>query len=320
MLLGTYRPRLLLLTTPNYTYNQRFTRPGVFSSTGIPDPTKRTNRVFRHPDHKFEWTEEEWVSWCTVAAEAHGYSVDCGGLGKCVEKDEWDRDELVGFASQTALFRRKSNAPTSEPPAYFPAAGTGNAHTLLARHLHEPHPSSGMQRPAAEILEGLKRELVSANVDHLTVSEFWSSHAVSILCGGNIVALLDSIHSDPSNDWEFDTSNKKPTDTIWEVVVRNKSFVPEERPSLWGDDDEWVDQKRHSEPIDHEDEQEEQVWTDAAPQSSEHFVAAAAAGWGEDTSAWRTDEAGLSSPRPSSWGGVDTGWHGHEESASSAWR
>lgn len=49
---GKYRPRIVLITTPNYCFNDNFgqdlrTRPG------FPDPTQRTHRVFRHGDHKF---------------------------------------------------------------------------------------------------------------------------------------------------------------------------------------------------------------------------------------------------------------------------
>ena len=48
IILGHYRPRLLLLTTPNYAYNQRFSPPGKYSRKGHPDPTGRTSRVFRY--------------------------------------------------------------------------------------------------------------------------------------------------------------------------------------------------------------------------------------------------------------------------------
>ncbi|KZT39154.1 hypothetical protein SISSUDRAFT_970946, partial [Sistotremastrum suecicum HHB10207 ss-3] len=189
ILLGYYRPRLLLLTTPNYTYNQRFTPPHLPSPSGIPDPTKRTNRMFRHPDHKFEWTEEEWRDWCTSSAKEWGYEVDVGGVGKCVEVDEWGRDEHIGYASQTALFRL-----TSSPPPFTPPSRPNHSHTLLAHHIHTPHPSSRNPRPAQEILEGVRKQMKLWNVAEMTVQEVWAQHEISILCGGNVVALLDAIH------------------------------------------------------------------------------------------------------------------------------
>lgn len=43
MLLGVYHPRRLLLTTPSYTFNARFTPPDIIERSGYPDPTGRTN-------------------------------------------------------------------------------------------------------------------------------------------------------------------------------------------------------------------------------------------------------------------------------------
>ncbi|KZS92462.1 hypothetical protein SISNIDRAFT_442254 [Sistotremastrum niveocremeum HHB9708] len=189
ILLGHYRPRLLLLTTPNYTYNQRFTPPHLPSPSGIPDPTHRTDRMFRHPDHKFEWTEEEWRDWCVGAAERWGYEVEIGGVGKCVEVDEWGRDESIGYASQTALFRLTS---------------------LLAHHIHTPHPSSRNPHPAEEILEGVRRQMKLWNVAEMTVQEVWAQHEISILCGGDVVALLDAIHNS-SNSSNSCSSSSDPS-------------------------------------------------------------------------------------------------------------
>ncbi|PWN51999.1 hypothetical protein IE53DRAFT_25937 [Violaceomyces palustris] len=80
-LLGKYRPRLFLITTPNYSFNAHFgselsTRPGY------PDPTGRTERVFRHADHKFEWTPAEFKQWCEEVADDYGYEVTIQGLGE----------------------------------------------------------------------------------------------------------------------------------------------------------------------------------------------------------------------------------------------
>ena len=74
MLLGVYHPRLLLITTPSYTFNDRFIAPDAPPGTrrGTPDPTGRTGRIFRHWDHKFEWTVEEFTEWCEEVAEDWG--------------------------------------------------------------------------------------------------------------------------------------------------------------------------------------------------------------------------------------------------------
>ncbi|KAN0064908.1 hypothetical protein ACQY0O_001965 [Thecaphora frezii] len=126
-ILGRYRPRILLLTTPNYCFNENFggdlsTRPG------FPDPSGRTNRVFRHDDHKFEWTPEEFRRWCESLADAHGYEVTVDGVGEGIHRRQAGEasngktktrrprtsdndDERLRYASQTAFFRRRSASP-----------------------------------------------------------------------------------------------------------------------------------------------------------------------------------------------------------------
>ena len=108
MVLGVYHPYLLLITTPSYTFNARFTAPDAPRSarSGYLDPTKRTDRIFRHHDHKFEWTPEEFTAWCNAVGETWGYDVEVSGVGKAAGKDEWGRDEALGYASQVAAFKR----------------------------------------------------------------------------------------------------------------------------------------------------------------------------------------------------------------------
>jgi hypothetical protein len=48
-ILGVYRPRILLVSTPNYSFNAKFGAQKMYV-----DPTNRTDRLFRHDDHKFE--------------------------------------------------------------------------------------------------------------------------------------------------------------------------------------------------------------------------------------------------------------------------
>src|SRR5262245_37679977 len=100
--MGVYHPRLFLVTTPSFTFNARFTPPDSTRREGYPDPTGRTERIFRHPDHKFEWTVEEFKTYCAAAAQEWGYEVSCSTIGYAVEQDDWGRDELLGGASQVA--------------------------------------------------------------------------------------------------------------------------------------------------------------------------------------------------------------------------
>lgn len=129
---GKYRPRIVLVTTPNYCFNDNFgedlkTRPG------FPDPTGRTDRVFRHEDHRFEFTPAEFKTWCETIADDFGYEVRIEGVGTGiyrVPKDQmqppvpeeqgakiWKAarprtsskaDEKLRYATQSAFFVRHS--------------------------------------------------------------------------------------------------------------------------------------------------------------------------------------------------------------------
>ncbi|PWN87688.1 hypothetical protein FA10DRAFT_255243, partial [Acaromyces ingoldii] len=80
VVLGRYRPNKLLVTTPNYAFNCNF--PGADTRQGFyKDVTGRTDRWFRHDDHRFEFTPSEFSAWCDALAAREGYDVEVGGIG-----------------------------------------------------------------------------------------------------------------------------------------------------------------------------------------------------------------------------------------------
>jgi 3' terminal RNA ribose 2'-O-methyltransferase Hen1 len=81
---GSARPGTMVVTTPNADYN------GEWESL----PAGR----FRHPDHRFEWTRAEFLTWASRVAEEHGYEVAVAGVGPAVEG--------VGAPTQMAVFTR----------------------------------------------------------------------------------------------------------------------------------------------------------------------------------------------------------------------
>jgi 3' terminal RNA ribose 2'-O-methyltransferase Hen1 len=81
---GDAGPRLVVVTTPNRDYNVLF--PGL--------PAGR----FRHPDHRFEWSRDEFRGWAERVAAAHGYGVRFEGLG--------DEHPEYGAPGQIAVFTR----------------------------------------------------------------------------------------------------------------------------------------------------------------------------------------------------------------------
>jgi len=54
---------------------------------------------FRHSDHRFEWTRQEFQGWSNRVAGQHGYNVRFVPVGPV--------DELVGSPTQMGLFERK---------------------------------------------------------------------------------------------------------------------------------------------------------------------------------------------------------------------
>lgn len=79
--LGAWKPKVVLITTPNYSFNVKFKKPQHPSSI-YTDPTGRTDRQFRHSDHKFEWTKKEFQTWTEKVAKEYGYSAKFEGVGR----------------------------------------------------------------------------------------------------------------------------------------------------------------------------------------------------------------------------------------------
>ncbi|RZC48344.1 hypothetical protein C5167_041297 [Papaver somniferum] len=100
--LSTFCPKILIVSTPNYEYNpilQKNSRDDEADEKNSSLPCK-----FRNHDHKFEWTREQFSSWASDLASRHNYSVEFRGVGGI-------GDVEPGFASQIAVFRRKSQLP-----------------------------------------------------------------------------------------------------------------------------------------------------------------------------------------------------------------
>jgi 3' terminal RNA ribose 2'-O-methyltransferase Hen1 len=76
------RPTTVVLTTPNREYNSMWeTLPAG---------------QFRHPDHRFEWSRDEFHAWASRIADHHGYSVRFLPVGP--------EDAVAGSPTQMAVF------------------------------------------------------------------------------------------------------------------------------------------------------------------------------------------------------------------------
>jgi hypothetical protein len=83
------QPEIIIITTPNIEFNKWF-----FGSM-----TK-----FRHSDHKFEWTRDQFEKWTkhVVHLSRNIYSVRINGVGEGP-----DGDLSLGYATQIAVFTRR---------------------------------------------------------------------------------------------------------------------------------------------------------------------------------------------------------------------
>ena len=81
------RPTLVALTTPNAEYNVRW--------ESLPAGQ------FRHRDHRFEWSREQFQKWGRRIAEVYGYTVRFEPIGP--------DDAAVGAPTQMAVFNRSAH-------------------------------------------------------------------------------------------------------------------------------------------------------------------------------------------------------------------
>jgi hypothetical protein len=75
----------VVVTTPNAEYNALFPNlaPGAF----------------RHPDHRFEWSRDEFRAWAGRIETEFGYSAAFSGIGKV--------DDALGAPTQMAVFTKR---------------------------------------------------------------------------------------------------------------------------------------------------------------------------------------------------------------------
>lgn len=194
IVLGVYRPRVFLVTTPSYVFNQRFSRPGAADPQGHLDPTGRTNRIFRHSDHKFEWTVKEFVQWCEGVAHQWGYTVETATIGIPREEDPWGRDGILGGATQVASFRRlddRFSKTVRQHGTQAVRSANREPHVMVARHRHEAHPRAGYPSDVREIEEAIASKFQQWGEMILGVQELWFADNLPILCGGSMDLMLD---------------------------------------------------------------------------------------------------------------------------------
>lgn len=83
LILHQYAPKSLIVTTPNREYNEVYDM----------------DDHFRHADHRFEWTRQEFQEWCKKTNHSGLYEIEFEGIG--------EEHPGQGFPTQMCVFKRK---------------------------------------------------------------------------------------------------------------------------------------------------------------------------------------------------------------------
>lgn len=322
-MLGVYHPRLLLITTPSYTFNARFTAPTapVSARSGFPDPTGRTSRIFRHHDHKFEWTVDEFNTWCQRIAAEWGYEVEIGGVGKPTEKDEWGRDEELGYASQVAAFRRREGEEYANDRRERSAnlmdlqdAYKRPEHKLLATHHHAANQKARQPGALEDIGNLIKARMILRQERTMRLAEMWFEDDVAELCGGWIEIMIAAVDDHPDLQLHRTESNVM---SDWQLEITGDLI--EDNKSSWRESIPYADAESNPMFPDWQEEPEESVaehavlgglddieshWDDIPKELHLEVEDDAASQWSSDTFAPPT-EGWVVSNTENGWGAED---------------
>ena len=321
MILGRYAPRIFLMTTPCYDFNQLFTPPedapsqdGPRSSPivregGFLDPTGRTTRVFRHSDHKFEWTRDEFQSWCASQAEQWGYDVECRAIGRATDPDPWGRDVTPSGeplrATFTAIFRRRADrhpAPATTRADSDPGPGPcAHHHELVLATAHPAHPSSHRPLPRAHIRAAVQERLLARRDGPAgEVYDLWADDAVARACGGALDALfaaLDALVCETATrgEWAWDGAGRSRwrRRIVWHGYAARERELPAWQETVPVDEEDGPQEEDEGSvedsPWENGEAGEQLDWESGVENNKPDL------GWGDD---WNRDIEGWGSPPP----------------------
>ncbi|KAG9301776.1 hypothetical protein G9A89_003323 [Geosiphon pyriformis] len=180
VVLGAYKPKILIVTTPNVEFNIYFPQ----LKYGTPEA------ILRIDDHRFEWTRKEFQEWALSGADKYNYSVEFSGVGRLK-----DSDPAVGFATQIAIF-------LDLEPGAAPMASNFGAYQLI-EHIIFPHYDEP-EKSHSEIIEDIdyfmkflcnhitedeqdsssEKDKVDNNLkkDHVLIDDLWNIHRIHQIC------------------------------------------------------------------------------------------------------------------------------------------
>ena len=127
--------------------------------------------------------------------------MEIDGVGKAREKDEWGRDDALGWASQCAAFTRIEGDEWAERRAerweasdrLHATANAPGSHTLLASHHHPANDASRNPKPLDAVGNLVVSKMLSYRETSIALNEIWFQREVELACGGWVDWLVHAI-------------------------------------------------------------------------------------------------------------------------------
>jgi len=216
VILGRYHPRIAIITTPDYDFREHFPKSDQ-DSHYYPDPTKRTDCIFRHSDHQFEFTGTEFKDWCNNLAKEYDYDVAFSGVGD-ISTFKPNTPEPTGqCASQCVVFTAKpidahDRSPRSPLPSALPFFSPESRslnldakfqHSLQYTHQYPVLPCANRPQSPMKIRKVLEIVLERMGTNEVSLREIWLRAVISKTCGGLVSKLFEAVLDDDTDMWDL---------------------------------------------------------------------------------------------------------------------
>jgi len=254
-------------------------------------------------------------------------------VGRAMEADEWERDEMLGGATSVAIFKRLENEIRVQKAREIlnKLQLPGTPHELLAEHQHLAHPSAQKPKSVKEIADIVKGKMEEFREAFMMVEELWFERDIAIACGGWIELLIKAIEESEFLVLKKDGEGTKNARGMWVVEIVGGVTNPRQLWPTEGDRSldhipaNWI-------PGEGETESSESEWVESTDmdgdvswdgsEDEEDIERPKSSGWGpsgwgkldEGELAW-TDHGGSGregNRTPHSSGNSTTGWDGDE--------
>ncbi|XP_076799435.1 small RNA 2'-O-methyltransferase-like isoform X1 [Clavelina lepadiformis] len=106
------QPKLVIISTPNADFNVLFNE----------------SKAFRHPDHKFEWSQLQFQKWCLEICDIYNYSVRFDGVGTAP-----NGSKNLGFCSQFGIFSKNADNNSRKT---LSGSTNSTVYNLIAKSVH----------------------------------------------------------------------------------------------------------------------------------------------------------------------------------------